>query len=244
MKLFSVVLILASLILTGCASMSEPKLLQPLTKVALVSVWANDQLYYFGDQPPKASLLSSAMNVASNNGNNNALANTVLEKTDVLIAKADDALTAALGSARGMALTAKADLFASKAYAGAAEDNLNGLVLLKPVGYKFIQFGDTALASSLSKELGVNGMMTARFLFQKHIITGMMGTGSLGAMTTMTIQAFDANGKEVFVKSYLGESQKQILVASNLYNLVEYQELAADATQKAVSLFAADLAAR
>ena len=48
-----------TLVLTGCASLNEPKLLQPLTKVALVSVVSNDQLYFRGDKPPQPSVAAT-----------------------------------------------------------------------------------------------------------------------------------------------------------------------------------------
>ncbi len=232
-----------TLVLTGCASLNEPKLLQPLTKVALVSVVSNDQLYFRGDKPPQPSVANGLLSQQTNQGNSNALLNTVLEKTDGLLAKGDELLTTALGSARGVTLTTKDDLFASKVYQGAWDDKLGGMVLLTPVGYRFVKADDPNLASGLAKQLGVNGLFTANFLFQKEVTLGVADNGSMGARTTLTITAHDATGRLVFRQVYLGQSKDTELLVAGVYDPQKFQVLGEQATKAAVDKFATDLAA-
>lgn len=236
--------ILAAALLASCASVSDPKLLAPLTKLTLVSVSANPQLYYVGDQPPKADLLDNVMNVASNEGKNLNVANRLLEKTEVYLAKSEELLAAALASAKGSTLIPKDTLFASQAYGSAAEDKIVGVAALRPAGYKFIRFSDAALAGKLVEELGANGMISASFVFQKVMAFGMMGTGTLGSQTTMTIQAFDSKGKLVFTKVYLGVSKTNTGVVANVYDPAKYEPVVMESAKIAVDRFAADLAAR
>ncbi len=244
MKLFHAALILGALALTGCASMNSPKLLTPLTKVTLFSVVANDQVYYYGDKPPEANAVSALLNTASNDGKANAVTTTLMEKTDVMLSKAEVGLMAVLGSAWGTTLTPKETLFASKTYSGTKDEMFTGFVQLKPTGYKFVKLGDAVLSSSLAKELGVNGLISANFLFQKHLTFGVAGNGVMESLTTMTINAYDASGKLVFTNSYLGKSKDTEAVVGGLYDFGKFQDLTSQATADALQKFATDLAAR
>lgn len=229
-------------LLASCASMSEPKLMQTMTKVTLVSVVANDKLYYVGDQPPKASLTDLAMNAASNDGKNVNAANRLLEKTDVFVVKAEELLAGALASAKGSTLIPKETLFSSPTYANASDDKVTGAFSMRPAGYKFVKLTDATLAN-LSKDVGANGLISASFLFQKAMAMGMMGTGTLGAQTTLTIQAYDTTGKMVFTKVYVGVSKSNTGVLANVYDPTKYESVVNEATQVAVDKFGADLAA-
>jgi len=60
--------------------------------VTPVSVSANDKLYYVGDQPLQASLTDMALNAAWNDDKHNGTVNKVLEKTDLVVAKAEELL--------------------------------------------------------------------------------------------------------------------------------------------------------
>lgn len=236
--------LLAAGLLASCASLSDPKLLAPLSKVTLVSVSANDKLYYVGDEPPKASVLDNVMNLASNDGKNSNVANRLLEKTEVYVTKSEELLASVLGSAKGSTLIPKDSLFASQAYANASEDSLMGVAALRPAGYKFIKFGDAELAGQLMEELGANGIISASFLFQKVMAFGMMGTGTLGAHTSLTIQAFNSKGKLVFTKVYVGVSKSNTGVVAEVYDPAKYEPVVMESVKIAVDRFAADLAAR
>jgi len=184
-----------------------------------------------------------ALNAASNHGKNNSTVNKVLEKTDLFVAKAEELLAAALSSNKGSTLIPKDALFASKAYADANEEKLAGAVMLRPMGYKFVKL-DATLAGNLGKELGANGVITANLLFQKAMSMGMMGTGTLGAQTTLTLAAYDAAGKLVFTKMYVGVSKSTTGVVANVNDPGKYESVVNDATQVSVDKFAADLTAK
>jgi hypothetical protein len=233
MKVSIPFLILGALALSGCTSLGEPSLLRPLTKLALVKVVSNDQLYDKGARPPQPRVANAPLNKGANH-----------EKADSLVTKADEMLIEAMGSTSGSTLVSKADLFASQSYKDAGEDLLNAATFLKPDGYKYIRAKDYILAAALKKELGVNGLIAASFLFQRNLVAGTDGTESLGAITTLTVEAFDVQGKLVFSQAYIGRSKDTMDAAANLYDKGKFELLALDATRAAITMFSTDLAAR
>jgi len=72
----------------------------------------------------------------------------------------------------------------------------------------------------------------------------MMGTGTLGAQTTLTLAAYDAAGKLVFTKMYVGVSKSTTGVVANVNDPGKYESVVNDATQVSVDKFAADLTAK
>lgn len=235
---------LAALLLASCASMSEPKLLKPFTKVALVGVTSNAQLYYVGDQPPQPSLLSEAVNVVAGDSQDPTAIDILGERTAGLVKKAEGLLASALKATPELALVPSSELFASAAFGALKDETAQAAVLMKPQGYKFLKTVDASIAGPLAAELGVNGLVVASFTFQKAMDMGMMGTGTLTAQTTLNIFVYDKAGTLVFTKGYIGRSKNTVGVVANIYDLVKYPAVLVDATQVAIDKFSADLMAR
>lgn len=234
-------LVLGALALTGCQSLSDAGALRSLTKVALISVVANDQVYYVGEKPVKPQVVTTLTRKVSNAAQTTEAVNLRLEKTDVLTAKAEELLTAALASAKGKDFTAKADLFASKGYAGVVDNGLDGFGFTKPEGFKFLRFDDREQIMNLARELGANGLIAADFLFQKERATAKEQSGVLVARTTLTISAYNRDGRLSYRQAFVGTSQNSEDVTDNLYDLEKFQSLTEEATKAAIAKFTGDL---
>jgi len=218
--------------LVGCASLTSPKLLSPVSKVALVDVTSNSRIYDVGAQEPETE-------------QGNALGVVKLDPTDQSLAIAEAQLLQALGKAWGGSLVAKDQVLGTKAHRSLLQyvSTVNGVTTLRGLGYKPMGFGDGAI-KALAGELGTNGLVTAHFLFQRKLTSGFLGTGNQTAQVTLSVQFYDAVGKKVFEKTYVGLGKSTVGVVAGFYDDMKFVPIIEEASQAAVDLFAADLSAR
>lgn len=242
MKRFA--LALASILvlgLSGCASMSNPKSLAPLARLAVTSVSANAEVTWQGEQPASGLLVAAANMAANSSKETDAKAAALLSRADVLVVQADAILLEALAASRASRLVPKDQVLATTAYAKAKEKKAVGTTLLKPSDYKFVDLKDSSLAKGLKSEAKVDGTILAYFQFNKVMKAGVEKNGSMGAYVMLSVQVLDASGKMVFTKGYQVTGKDSIPVVAGIYDAEKLKAAFELATRAACQGFVADL---
>lgn len=244
MKKLLIVPALLALVLAGCATLSNPKALAPLSHVGVVSVSSNAQIDWFGQKPSNGGLLGAAMNLASNNGKKpSGDASSFLSRADGLIGVANKDLLSAVSSAEGAGFVPESKVTGSAAYRAALGQTAEGIALLKPRPYKFVSRKNTTLENGLKSELGIDGDIFADFQFDKMMKAGVAHNGQMGAHVGLTVTVVDPSGKILFEKRYLVTSKKSIAVVAGVYDPKDLEGAFSQAIKTACSRFAADLTA-
>lgn len=239
-----ITLALASILalgLSSCASMSDPKSLVPLARLAVTAVSSNAEVTWYGEQPASGLLVAAANLAANSSKETDAKASALLSRTDILVAQADTILLETLAASRASRLVPKEEVLASAAYAKAKEKAAVGTTLLKPAAYKFIDLKDSALAKALKAEAGIDGTILAYFQFNKVMKAGVEKNGSMGAYVMLTVQVLDASGKMVFTKGYPVTSKDSLPVVGGIYDTAKLTAAFEAATRSACQGLANDL---
>jgi hypothetical protein len=224
---------MAALALAGCASAPSMLKASQVGNVAIMAVTTMDSIGWYGESR-NHGLVGNALKQAADAKRG--------EDCVALAARADASLRDAMAG-KQIAVVDPSKLQQAAVYAGASEDAMTkaaGIVAGK--GYRVLNFAKGDLTKKLAGEVGFSTGVTAFLDINKMMAGGVGQNGVANACVTMTVIAYDANGKAVLQKSYFGKSKTGFKVLMGAYSSEELMKACPEAIDDAVAKFAADLA--
>jgi hypothetical protein len=215
MKKTGIVFFAAALlcIFSGCASSTKAAILAQRDPIALVSVVSNGNIIWKDEE--SAAQESFLNRRTLRNDPDLAVASSAAD----LIATAESLILDTINSSGLLSLADNQAVLRSRAYREARESRYQqGLSMVKPDGYKLVDFRDKNFFTALAAETGIGRSMFLEFKLNTGMATGFGKFGTCRAEMEMLVLILDARGKTLFNKSYTILGSETIRVSNGVYS--------------------------
>ena len=210
-------IILSSLLIclgAGCASSGKTLLLTQRETIALVSIVANDDINWKGEESidPNTTIFFTNRNLRNDPDK------TIISKTDALMESAEMLIRETLAGSV-INLAERRSVLQSKAY---LEAQLNKYQINrkqnKPKDFRFIDHRDKNFFSALAAETGIQRTMFVDFNLTKSMKSGVGKFGSCQAEVEAVFIILDVQGKTIIRKKIELGSLSVIDVSGGVYS--------------------------
>jgi hypothetical protein len=175
----------------------DPVDFSPLGPCGVVLMVTNGEVTWYGEEVEDGGILG------------NLIQKKTILNTAQLLAQGEKTLFDTLAGHPLLPLADNKDLLASGTYKVARETLMSKSGMLTSIGYRFIDFYDSALLSTLAKENGLGSVMAVHFIFEKAMLAGVGKTGKMGGYVTLRVFIADADGKMVLQRSYFASTETE-----------------------------------
>ena len=199
---------------TGCATSGKAALVAQKDPIALVSFISNEDVNWSGEEPidPNVTgpLIRRALRLDPDM--------TTVTNTVEFINTAENIFRNILADSGLFILAGKEAVLQSASYQNARERRFPNRNMVKPEGYRFIDFRDKKFHSALAEETGIQRSMHIEFNFTKFLYTGVSFLGNCRAEVEMTVIILDAAGKILYRKTNSMVSASSVRISSGVYS--------------------------
>ncbi|MCL2380590.1 MAG: hypothetical protein FWC64_03230 [Treponema sp.] len=217
MKKAGFVLFAAALLVlgAGCASPGRAILLSEPEPVALVSVVANWDINWHGEDPVNPNFIGASTRRALHADPDL----TIVSNTEELIYTAERHIREIMGWSGIIELADRETVLLSRAYqeAGLNRRRMSRPYVL-PAGYRLINPRDREFPQALAAETGIRRSMFVEFTFTKAMRSGFARNGNSGANLDMGVLILDAGGRTLYNRTFSLGSRGAISVSNGMYS--------------------------
>ena len=222
MKKAGFILLAAVLLCTGCVSQGRTALLAQRDPIALVSISANREINWKGEDSASSGLAGLFSRRALRADPDQ----TFVSDAEDLITVAERLIWETLAESELINLAERDTILLSQAY---GEARLNRRQTqrgdLAPEGFRLIDSRDRTFPPALAEETGIQRSMFVEFNLDKVMRNGLGKSGTCGASVEMRVLILDALGKGVFDRTFTAGSLSTIRVLAGRYSQSGLMEL-------------------
>jgi hypothetical protein len=198
---------------SGCASSAKAAILAQRDPIALVSVVSNFDINWKDEE--SASQENFLTRRTLQNDPDLAVASNAAD----LITTAESLIRDTMNDSGLIRLAEKQAVLRSQAYREARENRYQlSQSIVKPDGYKVVDFRDNNFFSALAAETGIGRSMFLEFKLTTAMTTGFGKFGNCRAEMEMLVLILDARGKTLFKKGYTILGSETIKVSNGVYS--------------------------
>ena len=217
-KYISIFVVAASLlIITGCVS-TDRRLIFSQSPVAIVSVVANNDINWMGEEPLTVSSILSF---------NRTLRRSMEEDPDfvittsssLIIDEIEEFIRFMFASSPFVTLAPKETVLNSRSYNEARIHGVQEMQeMAKPAGFRYVFHRDNNFYPAFAQETGIERTLFITLNITKMMASGFGKSGNLRAHVSMNVLLKDSRGRNVFNKTYEAGSRGQLSVSSGAYS--------------------------
>lgn len=219
--------------LVGCASLkSEPLDANSYSPVAIVTMIANDEVYWYGEEPESKGLLGEAFDaLAKEKGNEQT--NIVLGYTTDLLKSAEEQITKGIEE-RGFTLLPKEEVLSYNNLLSKDDSSLiKASAVILADGYKMLR-NDTKYLVALGEKTSSKAFIQVSIDFCKTVVNGIGKNGEMTAAVEIKFTIYGEDGKVIKIINGYGSNPETIPVLAGVYNVEKLNELFPVALENAV----------
>lgn len=210
--------IISLVICMMCAGlMAFAKPFVPANHEAVVSIYANDKIEWYGEESESTGIL----NLVGRNKVNNEASDEEKAKlgfTGYLLNDAAADTIEAL-AAYGFDLVPQEEVLNCDTYTAAKDNKMKKAALMvTPDGYKLFGTNDKQFSKIIS-ETGAEGLISVYFDIAKLMDAGVAKNGKMKACVTVSIEFIGSNGKTLKTFSGFASSEESLEVVAGIYDV-------------------------
>lgn len=223
--------LVACMICAGFMAFAKPFV--PASHQAVVSIYANDKIEWYGEEPQSSGILNV---IGRNQVNENASdeEKAKLGFTGYLLEDAAVYVYEAL-AAYGLDIISAEEVLNCETYAAAVDNKMKKAALfVTPEGYKLFGTNDKAFTKILA-ETGAEGLISVYFEISKIMDKGIGKNGKMKACVTASIEFIDAKGKTLKTFSGFAKSEEALEIKAGNYDAEALSVLYPDVIKAALA---------
>jgi len=215
----------STLVLLTLGMMMFAKPFTPANPEAVVSVYANDKITWYGetDTDEGKGLLNLAARAAVNDKASDEQ-KAKLGYTGYLLEGAKDAVFEVF-SAAGIELVSEETVMGSATYAAAVDNKMKkAAFFVTPENYKLFGNKDKQFAA-IASETGAAGLVSVYFNIENIMDAGVAKNGKMKACCTVAIEFIDPTGKTLKICNGFATSNETVKIAGGVYDVEAVSKL-------------------
>lgn len=230
LTIFSIFIMLT---LVGCTTLkNEPLDADLYSPVAIVSVIANDEVYWYGEEIESKGLLGEAFDALAKETDNEK-ANVVFGYTTDLLKSAEEQITKGIEN-RGFTLLAKEDVLSYNNLLSKDDSSLvKASAVILADGYKMFR-NDTKYLVALGEKTSAKAFIQIYIDFCKTVVNGIGKNGEMTACVEIKFTIYGEDGKVIKMVNGYASNPDTIPVVAGVYNVEKLNALFPVALEEAV----------